>query len=359
MGALQGRVLSGFLRIAGLTVRHGAVTALDGLTLTVRRGELFVLLGASGSGKTTLLRAIGGFVRPDAGTIELDGADLARLPPHRRPVNTVFQSGALFPHLSVAANIAFGPRRLGMPAASVAARVRDLLALVRLEGFDARRPHELSGGQRQRVALARGLAAEPVLLLLDEPLSALDRALRAETAADLVILQKRLGVAFILVTHDQQEALSMADRIGVMHDGRMAQIGTPRDVYERPENRLVAAFMGVENLWDGVVRSGGMTMDLPGPGVSIRLAAAAPPGPAVLALRAERLRAGPGENMLHGVLERSTYLGGTLTHRARLAGGSLAWARVPSGAEPSPKGLAPEGPVALAFSSADAIVLPP
>jgi ABC-type Fe3+/spermidine/putrescine transport system ATPase subunit len=289
---LQGRRLSDLLRIDGLTVRFGPVTALDRLDLTVRRDELFVLLGGSGSGKTTLLRAVGGFVPPSEGSIALDGAYLTRVPPFRRPINTVFQSGALFPHLSVAANIGFGPRQRGMKRAAVAARVSELLALVRLDGYGARRPHELSGGQQQRVALARGLAAEPSLLLLDEPLSALDRGLRAETAAELVRLRRRLGTTFVLVTHDQQEALTMADRIGVMRGGRMAQVGTPREVYERPATRFVAEFMGVGNLWDGLVRADGLTLDVPSLGRSIPLLTAASPGPVALGVRAERIGIG-------------------------------------------------------------------
>ncbi len=355
MGSLQGRQLSELLRIEGLTVRFGAVTALDRLDLTVRRGELFVLLGGSGSGKTTLLRAIGGFVRPDAGLIELDGVDLARLPPHRRPVNTVFQSGALFPHLSVAANIGFGPRQRGMRRAAIDARVEELLALVRLPGFGARRPHELSGGQQQRVALARGLAAEPSLLLLDEPLSALDRGLRAETAAELVRLQKRLGTTFIQVTHDQREALTMGDRIGVMRAGRMAQIGTPVEIYEHPADRFVAEFMGVENLWDSIVRPDGMTAELPGITTLIRLPTPAFPGPAVLGVRAERIRIGtfPDANTLPGMRERTVYAGDTLTHSVRLSNGTEAWVT-----EPAYAGHPSDGGVTLSFPVSACMVFP-
>lgn len=342
------------MSVHGLTVRFGAVTALHGLDLTVRRGELFVLLGGSGSGKTTLLRAVGGFVRPAAGSIALDGADLSRVPPHRRPVNTVFQSGALFPHLSVAANIGFGPRQRGLSRAATEARVSELLALVRLEGYGARRPHELSGGQQQRVALARGLAAEPSLLLLDEPLSALDRGLRAETAAELVRLQRRLGTTFIHVTHDQGEALTMADRIGVMHAGRMAQVGTPQEVFGHPASRFVAEFMGVGNLWDGVVRNDGMTMEVAGIGV-IRLAAAAQPGPAVLGVRAERFRFGaiPDMNQMTGMWEQTIYAGEIVTHRIRL--GSATILQVTESAHGA---TAREGPVTLSFPTDAGMVFP-
>jgi ABC-type Fe3+/spermidine/putrescine transport system ATPase subunit len=355
LGAVQGGQLSEFLRINGLRVRFGAVTALDGLDLTIRRGEFFVLLGGSGSGKTTLLRAVGGFVRPDAGSITLDGADIARMPPHRRPVNTVFQSGALFPHLSVAANIGFGPRQRGMARAVVRARVTELLSLVRLEGYGGRRPHELSGGQQQRVALARGLAAEPLLLLLDEPLSALDRGLREETAAELVRLQKRLGTTFIHVTHDQREALSMADRIGVMREGRMVQVGTPREIFETPADRFVAGFMGMSNLWDGVVLDDGMTMALPGIGATIRLAAAAPPGPAVLGVRAERIQIGviPDANSITGVHERTIYAGDMVTHAIRLLDASIAQVT-----EPACGAAVPEGAATLSFPPSACMVFP-
>lgn len=331
------------------------MTALDGLDLTVRRGELFVLLGGSGSGKTTLLRAVGGFVRPASGSISLNGVDLSRVPPHRRPVNTVFQSGALFPHLSVAANIGFGPRQRGMARAAVAARVAELLALVRLEGYGARRPHELSGGQQQRVALARGLAAEPALLLLDEPLSALDRGLRAETAAELVRLQRRLGTTFIQVTHDQQEALTMADRIGVMRAGRMAQVGTPREIYDAPESQFVAEFMGVSNLWDGVVLADGLTMEVPCLGM-VRLARTVSPGSAVLGVRAERILIGaiPGMNQMSGVLERTVYAGDTVTHTFRLDDAMKVQV-----AEPAHGAAAREGTVALSFPPSACMVVPP
>ncbi len=311
--------MSELLRVAGLTVRHGATVALDDFSLSVRRDELFVLLGASGSGKTTLLRAIAGFALPAAGKIELNGQDIAALPPHRRPVNTVFQSYALFPHMTVAANIAFGLR--GMDRASASARVREMLALVRLEALADRRPHELSGGQQQRVALARGLAPRPALLLLDEPLSALDRALRTETRDELVRLRRQLGTSFILVTHDQQEALTMADRIGVMRDGRMVQVGTPAEVYEGPNSRFVAEFLGSANILPGMLLAGGR-VDLPGLGTIAATEGVA--GPVLLALRPERLRLGEagGINRLSGVLTASMYAGEAMTHTVRLPQGA-------------------------------------
>jgi spermidine/putrescine ABC transporter ATP-binding subunit len=316
---------TGGLVVSSLSVRYGPVRALDGLNLAVRAGEMFVLLGGSGSGKTTLLRSIAGFVQPDAGRIALDGADLLALPPHRRPVNTMFQSYALFPHLSVADNIAFGLRRQGLSRAAIRDRVADMLALVRLDGFGDRRPHQLSGGQQQRVALARSLAPHPALLLLDEPLSALDRGLRIETRAELLRLQRRVATTFVLVTHDQEEALTIADRIGVMHEGHMAQVGTPAEVYERPVNRFVAEFLGAANILPGTVEADGVTVTLPALGVTVRSAIAGTPGPALLAVRPERLRVGEAElpNRLEGVVMDHAYAGESLATRVRLTDGSI------------------------------------
>ena len=307
----------------GLTVRFGATTALDALDLDIDAGEMFVLLGASGSGKTTLLRAIAGFVRPEAGHITLDGADLAAHPPHKRPVNTMFQSYALFPHLNVAANVGFGLRQQGMKRAAIAARVADMLTLVSLPGYAARKPHQLSGGQQQRVALARSLAPNPRLLLLDEPLSALDRNLREETRQELTRLQRQLGTTFIVVTHDQEEALTLATRIGVMRDGRLAQVGTPAEVYEHPVDRFVAEFLGAANILPVRVGAGGV-LELAGAGVTIRAAMPVPTGTTLLALRPERLRLdGSGLNQVSGVLVERAYAGEALTHTVRLGDGTL------------------------------------
>jgi spermidine/putrescine ABC transporter ATP-binding subunit len=286
-----------------------------------------VLLGGSGSGKTTLLRAIAGFVRPDGGSIALDGIDLGAQPPHRRPVNTMFQSYALFPHLDVAANVGFGVRRQGVPRAAIATRVAEMLALVSMQGFDARKPHELSGGQQQRVALARSLAPNPRLLLLDEPLSALDRNLRIETRAELARLQRQLGTTFVVVTHDQEEALTLASRIGVMQHGRLAQVGTPAEVYEHPVSRFVAEFLGAANILPATLRTNapdGAVLELPGLRTLVRTATAAPNDTALLALRPERLRLDDAaENQLRGVVVERAYAGETLIHTIRLADGTL------------------------------------
>jgi spermidine/putrescine ABC transporter ATP-binding subunit len=313
------------LSIKGLTVRFGTTTALDALDLYVARGELFVLLGGSGSGKTTLLRAVGGFVQPEAGSIMLDGADIGVLPPHRRPVNTMFQSYALFPHMSVTANIGFGLRMRGISRSEVDARVTEMLDLVSLGGFGARQPAQLSGGQQQRVALARSLAPRPSLLLLDEPLSALDRNLRRDTREELVRLQRRLGIAFILVTHDQEEALTMADRIGVMRDGQLAQVGTPAEVYEYPNTRFVAEFLGAANVLPAVARVAGTQLELPSLGVTVRTTTETAAGPVLLAIRPERVWIGMANdvNALQGVVADRAYAGEALTHTVRLDDGSL------------------------------------
>jgi len=319
------------LEIAGLIVRYGPAVALDQLNLTIDSGEMFVLLGGSGSGKTTLLRALGGFIQPAAGRIVLAGQDITRLPPHRRPVNTTFQSYALFPHMSVADNIGFGLRRQGVARADIVQRVASLLDLVRLREFAGRKPDALSGGQRQRVALARALAPRPRLLLLDEPLSALDRSLREQTRQELLRVQRETGTTFVLVTHDQDEALAMATRIGLLHQGRLAQVGTPADIYERPASRYVAEFMGAANILPATVRTAGpaATLDLDGIGTAQASGpASGGPGSALhVALRPERLRIAPGApgagmNAAPGTVTDSAYRGGTVDHRVRLDGGA-------------------------------------
>jgi putrescine transport system ATP-binding protein len=236
-----------------VTKRFGAVTAVDGLSLALYPREFFALLGPSGCGKTTLMRMLAGFERPDSGEILLDGVDITAVPPHLRPVNMMFQSYALFPHLSVSENIGYGLKREGLPRPEIARRVAEMLALVKLEGLGTRRPDQLSGGQRQRVALARSLAKRPKLLLLDEPMAALDRKLREATQFELMDLQSTLGTAFMVVTHDQDEAMTMADRMAVMDHGRLVQIGPPDVIYEAPVNRYVAEFVGDINVLEGRV----------------------------------------------------------------------------------------------------------
>ena len=228
---------------------------MDGVSLDIAAGEFFALLGPSGCGKTTLLRMLAGFETPDEGRILLDGKDIAQVLPHERPVNMMFQNYALFPHLSVRDNIAFGLKRAGMARDDINIRVAEMVALVKLDGLEKRKPDQLSGGQRQRVALARSLARRPKVLLLDEPLAALDKKLRESTQLELMELQRRLGMTFIIVTHDQDEAMTVAGRIGVMDAGRLDQVATPRELYEAPLSRWIAEFIGEVNLFDGQVEA--------------------------------------------------------------------------------------------------------
>jgi len=239
------------VRFEAVSKRFGPIAAVDGLTLEIAQGEFFALLGPSGCGKTTLLRMLAGFETPNEGRILLDGEDIVAVPPHQRPVNMMFQNYALFPHLTVEGNIAFGLRQEDVSRAEIAERVAEMLALTRLQGFGGRRIDQLSGGQRQRVALARSLIKRPRVLLLDEPLAALDKKLRAETQFELMELQEKLGTTFVIVTHDQEEAMIVADRIAVMDRGRLMQVAAPAEVYERPNSRWVADFIGEVTLIEG------------------------------------------------------------------------------------------------------------
>src|SRR5450755_3585707 len=243
------------LRIEAVVKKFGDFRAVDRLSLDIRAGEFFALLGPSGCGKTTLLRMLAGFETPDEGRILLDGKDIARVLPHQRPVNMMFQNYALFPHLNVRDNIAFGLKRAGMPGSQIGTRVAEMVALVKLDGLEKRKPDQLSGGQKQRVALARSLARRPQVLLLDEPLAALDKKLRESTQRELMELQRRLGMTFVIVTHDQEEAMTVADRIGVMDAGRLEQVASPRELYEAPASRWVAEFVGDVNIFEGQVET--------------------------------------------------------------------------------------------------------
>jgi putrescine transport system ATP-binding protein len=240
-----------YIRIENVTKKFGDFMAVNSVSLNVYRGEIFCLLGGSGCGKTTLLRMLAGFEQPTSGAIAIDGADMSGVPPYERPVNMMFQSYALFPHMTVEQNVAFGLKQEGLPRAEIKTRVEEMLAIVKLQEFGQRKPHQLSGGQRQRVALARSLVKRPKVLLLDEPLGALDKKLREHTQFELVNIQERLGVTFIVVTHDQEEAMTLASRIGVMNQGRIVQVGTPHDIYEFPSNRFVAEFIGNVNMFEG------------------------------------------------------------------------------------------------------------
>ena len=318
------------LRIEALTKRFGATAVVDHLSLDIYEGEFFALLGPSGCGKTTLLRLIAGFERPNAGRILLDGVDLTSVPPYRRPVNLMFQSYALFPHLNVEANIGFGLKQEGLAKRDIERRVTDMLRLVKLEGYGARKPHELSGGQRQRVALARSLVKRPRVLLLDEPMVALDKKLRGETQFELMELQRKLGLTFVIVTHDQSEAMTVAHRIGVMDHGRLMQVAPPADIYERPNSRWVADFIGDVNLFEGRLGDDGLSIDGTAAG-RLRVAANADalPGAMVcLAVRPEKIRISrepllPGlNNCVAGTVVDIGYFGGSSVYKLRIRDGS-------------------------------------
>jgi putrescine transport system ATP-binding protein len=352
------------LVLRDLRKSFGATVAVDGVDLEVHAGEFFALLGASGCGKSTLLRLIAGLERPDAGQIILEGRDITAEPPYRRPLHTMFQNYALFPHLSVADNIAFGLRRQGWSKAAIGARVEEMLRLTHLEGFARRKPHQLSGGQQQRVALARALAPRPRLVLLDEPLSALDRKLRQAMRAELSAIQREVGITFIAVTHDQEEAMALASRVAMMDRGRILQVDRPQALYERPASRLVAGFIGLINLLPGRAEAdgaGGSRFACAELAAEFRLSEYLP-GSHTLAIRPEKLRlAREGEprlpNRFRAQVEGIEYRGEDSLLRLRagaLAITALHVHRDRRGDEDPPLGAE----VTLEFGSGDAFLLP-
>ena len=330
------------------------VRALDDVSIRIRTGEFFTLLGPSGCGKTTLLRLIAGFEMPTSGTILLDGADITDLPPNKRPVNTVFQSYALFPHLTVAENVGFGLTMQGRPKAEVKARVDEMLALVKLEAMAGRKTSQLSGGQQQRVALARALAPQPKVLLLDEPLSALDLKLRKEMQVELKRLQTETGITFIFVTHDQEEALTMSDRIGVMSAGKLQQVGSPKEIYTRPVNRFVASFIGETNFLPATVVPGGVKL----PSGDMVEVATTRPGPVTLTVRPEQVRiVSAGEAGAIAARVKFNVYFGTDTHcHLELADGTEVVARVQSPAN-GEAGIVEGADVGIRFAPGAAQVL--
>jgi len=323
------------ITIANVSKTYDHVTAVDGVSLNIYKGEMFALVGGSGCGKTTLLRMLAGFVEPSAGRITIDDADMAGVPPYARPVNMMFQSYALFPHMSVAANIGYGLRLLKLPKAEMTRRVDEALELVQLQNFGARKPHQLSGGQRQRVALARALIRRPKVLLLDEPLSALDKKLREQTQFELMNIQYQLGITFVIVTHDQEEAMALSTRIAVMDRGRVIQTGTPAEVYEFPQNRFVANFIGSMNLLDASVTSstaGRVTVHSSEWDTELTVEDGgrfSPSQRVCLAIRPEKIQLSktpvntPGINCIRGVVWELGYLGNHSIYRVKTANGKI------------------------------------
>jgi putrescine transport system ATP-binding protein len=322
-----------FVRIQGVTKTFGEVYAVDNVTLDIFKGEFFALLGPSGCGKSTLLRILAGLERPTSGRVLIDGQDMTDVPPWRRPVNMMFQSYALFPHLSVRKNIAFGLEQERLPRAEIAERVEEVVRLVRLEGLEDRKPDQLSGGQKQRVALARALVKRPKVLLLDEPLGALDKKLRDQTQLELVNIQDRLGLTFVIVTHDQEEAMTVGSRMAIMRDGQIAQIGTPSEIYEYPASRFVAEFVGEVNLIEARFASvNGSTMRVRAPALGIEIVTDRPvpalPGePLWVAVRPEKIsitKSPPPEtgfNCVTGEVFDIEYLGDVSVYHVRLDNG--------------------------------------
>lgn len=356
----------GQVELDGLTKRFGSFTAVDGIDMDIPAGEFFSLLGPSGCGKTTTLRMIAGFETPDEGAVRLDGHDMSHTPPAKRPVNTVFQSYALFPHMRIRDNVAFGLRRQGAPRGEVTRRVEETLELVQLTEYAGRKPAQLSGGQQQRVALARALVLQPHVLLLDEPLGALDAKLRRQLQVELKQLQETVGITFVYVTHDQEEALTMSDRLAVMNRGRVEQVGRPKDVYEEPTTAYVADFLGVSNLMaanvpgpsgDGArVQLGDFEMESVAGQTDVR-------GAATVTIRPERVlleqAGGTGANRIPAHVVRTVYLGATLQVHVKLATGAAITVLATHQGDESPPELAPGTTVTCYLPSAALRVLRP
>jgi putative spermidine/putrescine transport system ATP-binding protein len=355
--------MSAAIDIIGVTKTYdGSTRAVDAVDMRIREGEFFSLLGPSGCGKTTTLRMIAGFETPTEGTIEVGGADVTHVPAHKRDMGMVFQNYALFPHRSVGENVAFGLRMRGMDRATIARKVADALAQVELTGYEDRRPGQLSGGQQQRVALARAIVIEPRVLLCDEPLGALDKKLRQAMQFELKQLQRKLGLTMVFVTHDQEEALAMSDRIAVMNAGKVEQIGAPSDIYDRPSTRFVADFIGDTNLFRGeVIRNGTSKSVLKvDPVLSIELAT--PPdgtGPLSIALRPEKINLAtspaPTGHGLDGVVESANFQGGSVLYRITTAGGRRLLAQQPNNG--SHELFQAGAAVALRWNPSDIVIL--
>jgi putrescine transport system ATP-binding protein len=365
---------SAYVRLANLTKRFGDFTAVDAVSLDIRRGEIFCLLGGSGSGKTTLLRMLAGFERPTEGTISIDGEDMSTIPPYERPVNMMFQSYALFPHMNVEKNVAFGLEQEGMARADIRRRVGEILDIVKMANLAGRKPHQLSGGQRQRVALARALVKRPKLLLLDEPLAALDKKLREHTQFELINIQQRLGVTFVVVTHDQEEAMTLGTRLGVMNHGRIVQVGTPSDIYESPANRFVADFIGSVNMFEGRVSEESsecvriVSTEL-GCTVRAERALGSSAGATVwAAIRPEKINisrrapaaagaAGAVENLVRGTVREIAYMGDMSIYLVQIESGRVLRVTLPNISRGRERPLAREESVWLSWQGSSPVVL--
>jgi putrescine transport system ATP-binding protein len=360
-----------YVRISNLTKKFGDFVAVDDVSLDIRRGEIFCLLGGSGSGKTTLLRMLAGFESPSAGSIRLDGVDMSAIPPYERPVNMMFQSYALFPHMSVEKNVAFGLEQEGLSRDAIRRQVGEILDIVKMGAYGARKPHQLSGGQRQRVALARALVKRPKLLLLDEPLAALDKKLREHTQFELLNIQQRLGVTFVVVTHDQEEAMTLGQRLGVMNHGRIAQVGTPSDIYESPATRFVADFIGSVNMFEGQVSGEGSDFvrircgEL-GCEVRAERSVSCARGATVwTAIRPEKItigreppaEPGAGENAVRGTVREIAYMGDMSIYLVQIESGKLLRVTLPNITRGADRSIGREEHVWLSWHGSSPVVL--
>jgi putrescine transport system ATP-binding protein len=368
-----------YLRIENVTKRFGDFVAVNDVSLDVQRGEIFCLLGGSGSGKTTLLRMLAGFEIPTAGKIYIDGQDMCEIPPYDRPVNMMFQSYALFPHMTVEKNVAFGLEQERLGRQEIRRRVGEILEIVKMSSFLARKPHQLSGGQRQRVALARALVKRPKLLLLDEPLAALDRKLREHTQFELINIQEQLGVTFVVVTHDQEEAMTLSSRMGVMNHGQIVQVGTPSDIYEFPATRFVADFIGSVNMFEGKLIEDEPDFvrirceDLGGIVYVNHGISSAPDATVWVAVRPEKINisrqppapaggahqpeAGAGENMVRGTVKEIAYMGDMSIYLVQVEAGKTIRVTIPNVARHAEDRITWDETVYLSWHAESPVVL--
>ncbi|HEY0339596.1 MAG TPA: ABC transporter ATP-binding protein [Steroidobacteraceae bacterium] len=358
-----------FVRIENVTKKFGDFAAVDSVSLDIEQGEIFCLLGGSGSGKTTLLRMLAGFETPTSGKIYIDGQDMSTIPPYERRINMMFRSYALFPHMTVEKNVAFGLEQEKLGKEEIRARVAEILEIVKMSSFTARKPHQLSGGQRQRVALARALVKRPKLLLLDEPLAALDRKLREHTQFELINIQKRLGVTFIVVTHDQEEAMTLSSRMGVMNHGKIAQVGTPAAIHESPATKFVADFIGSVNLFEGRVAApatGRIESDELGCAVVVDRKLNCATGATVwTAVRPEKINmsraledaAGPRENVVRGTVKEIAYMGDVSIYLVQIDSGKTVRVTLPNIMRDAEQRITRDEVVFLAWHGSSPVVL--